>query len=458
MSKVVRENVDDLTATLTVQVAKEEYKETFQTELKKYQSQAQIKGFRKGKAPMGYIKKNFGQALLVDLVNKKMQDHLVAYLTEHQKDFVGQPIPSDSQGEVVFDTTNMNDFTFIFDIGLVPQFELKGIDGRSKFTKYVIDVDDNTVNIELETATKRHGDRNVTEEAIEENDMIKIEAVELEGDAAKENGHTTTISLLGDRLTDDAKKAILGQKVGAVVKFNVNNLEQGTPDDKYIRKYLLNLEDDNMDKEVNPEFEGKITEVTRLTPAEYNQEFFDKNFGEGKVSTLDEAKEFIRTEIGGFYVEQTTNMLHRDIQDSIMEKNAFDLPDAFLKKWLTFADEKNTPEKVEEEYPQYSIGVKWSLIREKLEEKFEVKIEESEVREGMAKQIRAYMQGMDNPEFINSTVDRLMADEKQVSNMANEIGTKKLFDQIAESVKLAEKKISIEDFRKLVQDRNDKNQ
>ena len=219
-----------------------------------------------------------------------------------------------------------------------------------------------------------------------------------------------------------------------------------------------NLEDDQMDKEVNPEFEGTITEVTRLTPAEYNQEFFDKNFGEGKVSSLEEAKEFIREEIGKFYVEQTTNLLHRDIQDSIMEKNSFDLPDTFLKKWLTFADEKNTPEKVEEEYPQYSISVKWSLIREKLEEKFEVKIEESEIREGMAKQISAYMQGMNNPEFIESTVDRLMADQKQVSNMANEIGTKKLFDQIAAAVKLVDQSISIEEFRNIVQERNEKNQ
>ena len=149
MSKVVRENVDNLTATLTVQVGKEEYKDAFQTELKKYQAQAQIKGFRKGKAPTGFIKKNFGQALLVDLVNKKMQDHLVSYLTEHQKDFVGQPIPSDSQEEVVFDTNDMKDFTFTFDIGLVPEFELKGVDGRSKFTNYVVDVDDNTVNIDF---------------------------------------------------------------------------------------------------------------------------------------------------------------------------------------------------------------------------------------------------------------------------------------------------------------------
>ena len=98
------------------------------------------------------------------------------------------------------------------------------------------------------------------------------------------------------------------------------------------------------------------------------------------------------------------------------------------------------------------------MIREKLEEKFEVKIEESEIREGMAKQIRAYMQGMDNPEFIESTVDRLMADQKQVSNMANEIGTKKLFDQIAEAVKLVDQSISIEEFRNIVQDRNEKNQ
>lgn len=458
MSKVVRENVDNLTATLTVNVAKDEYQASFQKELKKYQGQAQVKGFRKGKVPMGYIKKNFGQALLVDLVNKQMQDHLVSFLTEHQKDFVGQPIPSDDQAEVVFDANDLKDFTFTFEIGQAPQFELQGIGEGNSFDHYVVEVDDATVMEELDTATKRHGDRSATEEAIVENDMIKIEAVELEGDAPKEDGHQTHISLLADRLTDDAKKEILGKKAGDTIRFNVNNLETGDPDEKYIKKYLLNLEEDQMDQEINPDFEGKITEVTRLVPAEFNQEFFDKNFGEGRVSSLDEAKDFIKTEIGKFYAEQTNNLLHRDIQDALMEQNSFDLPDAFLKKWLVFTDEKNTVEKVEEEYPQYAVSVKWSLIREKLEEQFEVKVEEAEIRESMANQVRQYLQGMDNPEFIASTVDRLMADQKQVNNTYHEIATKKLFDQIGASVKLKDKKISIEEFRALVQERNEKNQ
>ena len=457
MSKVVRENVDNLNATLTVNVAKEEYKENFENELRKYKNQAQVKGFRKGKVPMGYIKKNFGQALLVDIVNKTMQEHLVDFLTEHQKDFVGQPIPSDNQEEVVFDTNNLSDFTFTFDIGLVPAFELKGVDAENVFDKLNVEVDDETIMTELDNAAKRHGDRSATEEAIVENDMIKIEAVELEGGKAKEDGHQTTVSLLVDRLTDDAKKEILGKKAGDTVQFNINNLEQGTPDEKYIKKYILNLSDDEMDKEVNPDFEGKIAEVTRLTPAEFNQEFFDKNFGEGKVSSLDEAKEFIRTEIANFYVEQSTNVLHRDIQDTIMEQNSFELPDTFLKKWLVFSDEKNTVEKVEEEYPQYSLGIKWSLIREKLEERFEVTVEEADVREGMAKQVQQYLQGMDNPEFVESTVNRLMADQNQVRNMANEIGTKKLFVKISEEVSLNEKAVSIEEFRTIVQERNEKN-
>lgn len=458
MSKVVRENVDNLTTTLTVNVAKDEYQASFQKELKKYQGQAQVKGFRKGKVPMGYIKKNFGQALLVDLVNKQMQDHLESFLTEHQKDFVGQPIPSDDKAEIVFDANDLKDFTFTFEIGQAPQFELQGIGEGSSFDHYVVEVDDATVMEELDNATKRHGDRNATEEAIVENDMIKIEAVELEGDAPKTDGHQTNISLLADRLTDDAKKEILGKKAGDTIRFNVNNLETGDPDEKYIKKYLLNLEEDQMDLEINPEFEGKITEVTRLVPAEFNQEFFDKNFGEGTVNSLDEAKDFIKNEIGKFYAEQTNNLLHRDIQDALMEQNSFDLPDTFLKKWLVFTDEKNTVEKVEEEYPQYAVSVKWSLIREKLEEQFEVKVEEAEIRESMANQVRQYLQGMDNPEFIASTVDRLMADQKQVNNTYHEIATKKLFDQIGTSVKLKDKKISIEEFRALVQERNEKNQ
>ena len=112
---------------------------------------------------------------------------------------------------------------------------------------------------------------------------------------------------------------------------------------------------------------------------------------------------------------------------------------------------------ITEEYPQYSLGIKWSLIREKLEERFEVTVEEADVREGMAKQVQQYLQGMDNPEFVESTVNRLMADQNQVRNMANEIGTKKLFVKISEEVSLNEKAVSIEEFRTIVQERNEKN-
>ncbi|MEL6926044.1 MAG: trigger factor family protein, partial [Bacteroidota bacterium] len=273
MSKVVREDIDQLNATLTVTLSPSDYEPKFKSELKKYQQKAHMKGFRKGKTPMGMIKKMYGRGLLAEVVNEMLQKEIYEYINNEKLDLLGQPIPSDEQANVDFDVRDLSDFEFRFDLGLAPEFEVKGADSATTVDRYQVEVIDEPIETELEGARKQIGKRSLPEDDIQENDLLKFNVEELEGDQVKENGWAATFSILLDRIAnEDLRKELLGKKLGDKVRFNIFELESDV-DEAYVKKYLLDMKEDE-EVEVNPMFEGEIVEVSRNEPADMDQEFF----------------------------------------------------------------------------------------------------------------------------------------------------------------------------------------
>ena len=130
---ISKEQIDNLNAVVKVAITKEDYEEKVNDILKNYRKQANIPGFRKGQVPMGLIKKQYGKAVLVDEVNKLLQDNLNKYLTEEKLDVLGNPLPK-AQDNFDWDSEN---FDFEFELGLAPEFEVK-LKTRKKWIRYSI--------------------------------------------------------------------------------------------------------------------------------------------------------------------------------------------------------------------------------------------------------------------------------------------------------------------------------
>ena len=94
---ITRENIDELNAVVKVEISKEDYSPKVEKILKDYRKNANIPGFRKGHVPMGLVKKQYGQAVLVDEVNKLLQENLNKYLTEEKLDVLGNPLPKEQE-------------------------------------------------------------------------------------------------------------------------------------------------------------------------------------------------------------------------------------------------------------------------------------------------------------------------------------------------------------------------
>lgn len=453
MPKVVREDIDNLNATLTITLEKSDYQPKFNSELNKYRQQAHMKGFRKGKTPLSVVRKMYGKAVLAEVINELLQKHLFDHLNEEKLDILGQPLPSTDQEEIEFDVKDLNDYVFKFDLGLAPQFEVAGLDQGNEFEKYVVTPDDNMIQEELENVQKRLGERIIPEDGVQEEDVVKFTVKELEGDQAKEGGIESEFSIMVSNIEDsDLKKSVLAAKTGDVLKLDLLKLEKDR-DEAYAKRYYLNLEEDN-DWAFHNNFEFTITEVSRIQPAELNKELFDNYFGADEVNTVEEAKEKISDNIKAHYNNQAEALLFRDFQDNLMEKNKMDLPDAFLKRWILASNEQANEEIVEKEYDLFAKNLQWTLIKGKIAKQNEVEVSEEELQEGLKNRIRAYFGGSPyaNEDMINMMLPRLMEDRQQVEQVHEELISNKLHDIIAEAVNVKDKPIEIDAFNKIIEE------
>jgi len=451
MPKVVREDIDNLNAVLTVTLEKADYEAGFRSELNKYQQKAHMKGFRKGKTPFSVLKKMYGKPILADVINKVLQDELSSYLTSKDVRILGQPLPSKSQEPLNFELREMVDYTFKFDLGLAPEFDVQGVSQDNIFEKLVLEISEEMIDEELEAARKQQGERQFAEEDIQENDILKLSAKELEAGTVKEGGLASEFSIMVRSISNEAAKAqLLAGKKGDTFTLNLFELEEDK-DEKYVRKYFLNLNDED-EREAGQEYEVTVTEASRIRPAELNQEFFDKFFGEGTVSSEEEARARIRGQIEKYYNAQSEALFFRDIQDRLMEQNQLSLPEDFLKRWMKAANEQLSDEAVEKEYATFAKNLQWSLIRNKLVQQFGIRVAEAEIVEALRNQVRSYFGGVapGMEHLIESTAARLMEDQKQVERAYEEVLSDKIYHALAGEVGLELKKVSTEEFEAVV--------
>ena len=152
---ITKEITGDYTATITIGIGPEDYKEAVEKQIQDHKRKANIPGFRPGHVPAGLIKKMYGKAILADEINKLLSDSLQGYIKDEKLDILGNPIPSLKQDTPV-DFENQTDFEFCFDLGLSPAFDLQ-FDKEVEMEYPVIKVDDTMIDKYIEDTRNRLG-------------------------------------------------------------------------------------------------------------------------------------------------------------------------------------------------------------------------------------------------------------------------------------------------------------
>ena len=453
MPKVVKEDIDQLNAKLSITVEKSDYEQLFSEELVKYRKQAHMKGFRRGKTPMSVVKKMYGKAVLSDVINQSLQKELVDFIKESEGKLLGHPISADNQELVEFDWKELDDYTFTFDLGIAPEFELEALSDGHTFTQYVVTVTDEMVDEDLKNARNRSGDRADIEEDIQENDLINLQIKELdENKNIKEDGLSSDFGLLAKDIADEnLRKEVLSKKKGDQLELSLLGLEANANHDFVIKNYLRNPE---FEGEIPALFQATIDNVSRVQPAEMNETFFTSLFGDENIKDEEAARAKIKEESEKFFNKQSEALLFRALQDYLLEKIELPLPDDFLKRWLLISNEGLKQEDLEKDYPNFADNLRWTLVKSKIAKKFDVKIEEEDIRNVMRNRVRGYFSsspyGSDDS-IIENMVDRLMEDQKQIDQVQEEVLSDKIFEAVIPEVKKEEQPVSYEEFNEIAQ-------
>lgn len=434
---ITRENIDELNAVVKVEIAKDDYSPKVEKILKDYRKTANIPGFRKGHVPMGMVKKQYGKAVLVDEVNKLLQESLNNYLTEEKLDVLGNPLPKEQED---FDW-DKDDYAFEFELGLSPKFDV-ALKTKDPITQYKIVADDKMIDEQLETIQKQYG-KLVPKDVAEEGDLIagtfKNEEEGIE--------NTTTLPLEKIKGKRNLNKFV-GAKIGDTVELKTKSLFE---DDHDLVEFLKVEHDKAHDLDVPVTFE--VTEVNQQELAELDQELFDKLFGKDEVKTVTELKEKIKEDAENQFKQQSDQQLLNDVTETLIENTKFELPKEFLQRWIQVSGEKElSGEEAKEEYEKSEKGLRFQLIEGKLIQENKLQVELEEIKGVTKERIKAQMAqfGQMDPsdKDLEDITARVLSNQEEVKKLSEQVMNQKLLDFYKENANLKEKEMTYENFVK----------
>ena len=441
------QNVDKVSALLTVNIEKADYQEKVEKSLKTIRQRVNMPGFRKGMVPMGLVKKQYGVSVLVEEVDKLMQEKVGEYIRENKVDMLGAPLPKESNAN--FETDE--NFEFSFDIALAPQFELT-LSNEDTVDYYDINVTDEMVDQQVKMYTQRTGKYDKVEE-YQDNDMLKGLLAELdENGNTKEGGvQVEGAVMMPVYMKNDEQKAIFnGAKVNTVLVFNPSVAFDNN--EAELASLLKVAKEDVENHKVN--FSFQIEEITRLIPGELNQELFDNVFGEGTVSSEEEFRAKIKEGIAKQFESDSDYKFLIDVREYLVNKiGKLEFPDALLKRIMLLNNEEKGEAFVAENYDKSIEELTWHLIKEQLLKNNEIKVEQADVM-NMAKEatrIQFAQYGMLNipEEVLENYAKEMLKKQESVEGLVNRAAESKLSAALKAKATLNHKTVSMEEFNKM---------
>lgn len=440
---ITLENIDKVNAVITAVVEPSDYTEKYNKALKDAKKKVNMPGFRPGMVPMGLVKKQFGISILADEVNKILQEALFGYIRDNKVNMLGEPLPTDDNNNV--ELKEGESFTFKFDLAIAPEFEVS-LSKDDKINYYNVEVSDEMVETQIDMYRQRGGKYDKVE-SYEDNDMVKgvITELNVENPVSAENA----VLLPKYFKNEDQKKLFEGAKTNDVVTFNPsvaydNNEAELTSLLKIEKGDALNHKG---------EFNFQITEITRFVPGPFNQELFDTVFPGGEVKTEEDFRSRVKGLIAEQFAKDSNYKFVLDVRKYVTDKvGKLEFPEDKLKKIL-LANAGGDQQKVDAQYERSIEELTWHLIKEKLVETYQIKVEDEDVK-NMAKEVTRMQfaqYGMLNipDEYLENAVKEMFKKRETVDNLIDRCIELKLGSAIKEAVTVEESTVSAEEFNKM---------
>ncbi|GEM69354.1 trigger factor [Sphingobacterium mizutaii NBRC 14946 = DSM 11724] len=440
---ISHQNIDDINASIQVEIAPEDYNPQVDKAIKDQAKQAKLPGFRPGMVPTGHIKRMYGKAILFDEINKIINDKIAEYIGEQKLEVLGQPLPKEEDKDGQYNWDFKDTFKFDYEIGLAPQFDIP-FSAETEFTEYDIKADEATLTERIKNLRRSYG-KMTNPEVSEEGDVLYAT---LKQD--KEDGIEKTTSIRTDIIEDaKIKKSLVGLKKDDTAKVDVKKAFKVAD----LARILGITEDEAENLDVT-KFELTVKNINRLEESDLNQEFFDKLFPAGEVTTEEQFNEKVKEEVENLFKQNSAQKLRNDMYTFGMDKVDAKFPEDFLKKWLKATNPNLDATEIEEGFEDFLNNLKWTIIENRIVTANNLEVKYDEVvdlaKERIYAQIKMYnINEEPTDEQLQQFAMQLLGDREQANRLFEEVKALKVFDQLKDTVKIKSKKIDFDKFEKL---------
>ena len=448
--KVSFENPDKINGLLTITVEDDDYKAEVEKTLKEYRKTANVPGFRPGQVPMGMIRRRFGSAVKMDAINKVLGDELQKYIADNNIAMLGEPLASEKQQPQ--DLEKDGPYTFMFDIAVAPEFDIK-LDANDTVDYYEIAADDTLIDSQVEMFASRMG-QNVEADHYEDGDVLKGDLRQLAAEGNTLEGGLTVeaASVMPKYLkSDDQKKLFDGCKPGDIITFNPSKAYEGS---NYELSSLLKVDREKV-AEYTGDFSYQITSVQHFEKHAVDQELFDLTFGKDAVKDEKEFREKIAEGLKAQLALDSDMKFLMDVRKYAEDKvGQLTYPDSLLKRIMKQNNKDKDQEFIDKNYEPSIKELSWSLIRSKIAVALGVKIEDEDVKSAAREMAKAQFAqyGMSNvpQEYVDNYADELLKKKEAQQQFVDRAIDAKLVEALKGVVTLNKKSVSLDEFNKMM--------
>ena len=453
MATVTRENIGLLTDKIVVNVSKGDYLPSFEKALKQYGKQANIPGFRKGMVPAGLIKKMYGPSVFTDEVLRTVEKELTTYMSAEKLEIFAQPLPLPENDARQIDVSNPSDYSFAFEIGLKPAFNLADL-ATAPLTFYKVEVTPEMIDEEIERQRTRNGKMTEPETVAGDENVLNLHFTETDaGGEPAPGGIEKDNSLLVKYFNEATRPKWIGLKNGDSIV-----LQPSAAFDEKERDWVLG--DLGLAKgdaaAADKYFRALITKVGLIEKAELDETFFKTVHPGKEIGTPEAFRDAVKDEIQAYWDNQSRSQMQHSLYHALLDNTRVEFPEDFLKRWMqTGGEQQKSPSEVEQEFPSFVDQLKWTLIVDKIVGDNGIEVSQDDIKAFARQQLVGYMgmqAGAEEQPWMADYVQRMMQDRKFVEDTAHRIRTEKVFAWAETQIRPTEKPISRDEFRHLVEE------
>ena len=434
--KITLNKKNKLTGIITIEINKDDYEQNVNDVLKRYSKTAKIPGFRKGFVPIGLVKKQYGNAVKVDEINKLLDSSLKKYIQDEKLDILGGPIPH-MDNDINWDSEIIN---FDFEIGYTPEFKIN-LKPKKPILKYEVKADKKMVDGQIKNIQSQYG-KLISKPKVENNSEI----------TANFNCTTDEINNSSMFKTESLKPSFLKRIIGLKVGNELTEIGSKIFKENYELSRNLKIELEKA-KKFKSEVSIKIEEINEREMADLDQDLFDKVFGKNSVKSVTEMKNKLSEDFVKQFQNQVDQKLMNDTIEYLIESTKINLPSEFLIKWMKLSSEnKISIDEAKSEYEKSEKGMKYQLIESKIiiDNDLQVNFEDlkSFTTDLIKNQMLQYGQAIPDEKEVDGIVARVMSNKDEIKRLTEQLTSTRILNFFKNNFNYKTKKVSYDEYIK----------